>query len=206
MFKTAFLSLVFWSLALFSSPSFAKDAVLTYGDLFMEETTLPPKKNIEVGLRGGYNVGNPYLDLGSVGGEVNYRFSRRWNVGLEYQKFFGRTSDLTVSVEENLNLSGIDRTFSVPESSAYLKVGWVPFIGHTNFMNQSLLDLDIFFEAGIGQMELESSSETAYMLAIGPRFRIDKWMGFSLFVKYESELSSSQTSFNQVGSSFFVAF
>lgn len=174
--------------------------IVTYGELLLKEEA-NDKINNFISVQGGFESGNPLLDVYNFSGSYSYQFFNYFEVGFLARTFSAKKTALLTSVEQNFAILGVDINSEVPKNSYYLTVGVLPLKGRLNFFGLTTLAYHWMVILGVGERQTEISKYSGYMWAIESKVFITKQWAIILNFNQEAEaaFNSRQTvSRNQV--------
>jgi|GEM_PF-3373723 len=186
----------------FAAEPGADGDLIEYGELFMEETSRPVPERFELGLLGGADIGNPYINgfIGELFARV--RLSRFIQISVNQAWYTSERTLLGQAIEDELNLNGIISRFPVPESTTMGQINVTIFRGLLNFWGFAKINADLFSSLGAGFMKIERAEEGVFGLNwnFGMRLGFNKTVSGLLIIAQDINTDEKDRVYTRVSS------
>lgn len=153
---------------------------------------------IEPSLFIGWTLNDAFVEPLSIGGLLTYHFNEIHAAQLFGIKFSEDKNEYPDQILAETNgAADIRNTVAIPKPAYLLAYQWTPFYGKISFTKQSVVNLSIYGDLGLGQIQIDEDSEFAYSFGVGTKLYFGS--RFNVRVDYRFLLYNAR---NQIDASY----
>ena len=119
----------------------------------------------------GYFVNDTYSDISAYRLGVNYYFSERYGIELNYQSFDAVNSKSTSAFLSQYG--GVMPNHNKPQSYYGVSFNWIPIYAKMSLLNSNIIYFDMAISPGIGITNSQQQVQNSYPTVSAPTFSLD---------------------------------
>ena len=148
---------------------------ITYGDLMVKDPVPGEWGKFRVGLIGGYEVTNPYLNTYALGFQTAREFNPHFGFELESVFYNSSKSRYSDKLENDLKLSGVEAVHDIPQQLTTFKTVFHLLAGRVNLLSRTALPFRFNVRGGAGAMLTKANRLLAAgTWGLGPELKVSE--------------------------------